>query len=120
MKTSDYKDLKIWIKSMDLAKIIYTLTQRFPKEEIFGLTSQMRRCAVSIPSNIAEGHARNSKKDFIHFLKISLGSNAELETQAILSQNFDYITIDELSQIQKETKEISKMIISLIHHLQQL
>lgn len=120
MKTSDYKDLKIWKKSMDLAKNIYTLTKQFPKEEMFGLTSQMRRCSVSIPSNIAEGHARNSNKDFIHFLKISLGSNAELETQAILSQNFEYISMDELIQIQSETKEISKMIISLIHHLQQL
>lgn len=120
MKTSDYKDLKIWEKSMELAKNVYTLTKRFPKEEMFGLSSQMRRCSVSIPSNIAEGHARNSSKDFIHFLKISLGSNAELETQAILSQNLEYITSDELIQIQSETKEISKMIISLIHHLQQL
>ena len=117
MKTSDYKELTIWTKSMDLAQLIYSITTNFPEDERFGIISQIRRAAISIPSNIAEGHARYSNKEFIHFLKIALGSNAELETQIILSHRLNYI--DDVSQVQilKETKELSKMIISLIKYL---
>ena len=102
---------------MELTKLIYGLTKSFPEDERYGLISQIRRCAVSIPSNIAEGHARNSDKEFIHFLKIALGSNAELETQVILSNYFGYLNDDDLILLQKETKSISKMIISLIKYL---
>lgn len=84
MKT--YKDLIVWQKSIELVKEIYLLTEDFPKEEIYGLTSQIRRCAVSIPSNIAEGKMRTTNKEFSHFLSIAYGSGAELETQLILAK----------------------------------
>ncbi len=82
-----HKDLDVWNAAMELAGQIYAVTAKFPKEERYGLTSQARRCAVSIPSNIAEGAARNSRKEFIQFLHIALGSAAELETQLILAKN---------------------------------
>jgi four helix bundle protein len=85
-KIKTHKDLNVWKESMTLAKEVYRLTKNFPKEETFGLVSQMRRAAVSIPSNIAEGAARNSNKEFIQFLHVSLGSLAELETQLLLSK----------------------------------
>jgi len=77
----DHKDLDVWKRSMDLVQLIYEYTKLFPKEEMYGLTSQMRRAAVSIPSNIAEGAARKGDKEFIQFLMLSLGSLSELETQ---------------------------------------
>ena len=117
MKTSDYKNLDIWVKAMHLAQMIYSLTNNYPDEEKYGLVSQMRRCAISIPSNIAEGHARNTSKEFIHFLRITLGSNAELETQAILSFRLNLINQTTLDQILTETKHLSKMTISLINYL---
>ncbi len=88
---ANHKDLEVWKESMLLSKWIYSITSNFPKQETFGLTSQMRRCSVSIPSNIAEGAARNSNKEFIQFLYISLGSLAELETQVILSTEFGFL-----------------------------
>jgi len=77
----NYKNLVVWQKSVELVVAVYETTEQFPKSEIYGLTSQMRRAAVSIPSNIAEGRRRSSKKDFCHFLIISFGSGSELETQ---------------------------------------
>jgi four helix bundle protein len=76
-----HRDLDVWRTAIDLAKDVYEVTQRYPKEEVFGLVAQMRRCAVSIPSNIAEGAARNSRKEFLQFLHIALGSAAELDTR---------------------------------------
>ena len=87
-----HKDLDVWNAAMELAGQIYTLTAQFPKEELYGLTSQTRRCAVSIPSNIAEGAARNSRKEFVRFLHIALGSVAELETQLILAKNMGFLS----------------------------
>jgi len=84
------KDLEIWKLGIELVEKVYEITAEFPKEEIYGLTNQMRRAAVSIPSNISEGAARSSKKEFIQFLYIALGSLAELETQAIISEKLDY------------------------------
>ena len=81
-----YKDLVVWQKAIDLTVAVYQLTKQFPKEELFGLVSQMRRASVSIASNIAEGEGRKSKKEFAHFLGISLGSKAELETQLLLCE----------------------------------
>ena len=81
-----YKQLIVWQKSKQLAVAVYKLTEKFPREEIFGLTSQMRRAAVSIPSNIAEGRMRGTKKDFLSFLRIAYGSGAELETQLEISK----------------------------------
>jgi|SRR3989344_1066720 len=87
MKISSYKELIVWQKSTELVDIIYSLTKLLSKEEIFGLTSQMRRAAISIPSNIAEGYKRNHKAEFVQFLGIANASAAELETQLIISQN---------------------------------
>ena len=86
-----HKELDVWKSSIELTKTIYEETKKFPKEEIYGIVSQMRRAAVSVPSNIAEGAARNSDKEFVRFLNISLGSLAELDTQVIISQKLGYI-----------------------------
>ena len=101
-KINTYKDLIVWQKSMNLVVEIYKLTENFPRSEIYGLVSQMRRCAVSIPSNIAEGRRRGSRKDYRHFLIISYGSGAELETQIEIvkrlqfNKNLDFIKVDNL------------------------
>jgi four helix bundle protein len=86
-----HKDLDVWKDGIELVKLIYNLTSSFPKEEMYGLTSQIRRSVVSIPSNIAEGAARKNKKEFVQFLYIALGSIAELETQLIISKELGYI-----------------------------
>lgn len=91
MKIESYENLIVWQKSMDLVTAIYELTRQFPKEEVFGLTSQMRRAAVSIPSNIAEGSRRGSRKDFRNFLLIAYGSGAELETQIKIAKRLSYV-----------------------------
>jgi len=101
-KINTYKDLIVWQKSMDLVVEIYKLTEYFPKSEIYGLTSQMKRCAVSVPSNIAEGRRRGSRKDYRHFLVIAYGSGAELETQIEIvrrlqfNRNLDFTKVDNL------------------------
>ncbi|MGE0079295.1 MAG: four helix bundle protein, partial [Bacteroidales bacterium] len=93
----DHKELDAWKVSVDLSVEVYSITKSFPKEEMFGLVQQIRRAAVSVPSNIAEGCARSSSKETIHFLYISLGSLAELETQMIISHKLDYIKeVDEI------------------------
>ena len=103
MKT--HKDLDVWKKSIQFVKKIYEITSKFPDTEKYGLTNQMRRCAVSVPSNIAEGAGRNSKKEFKQFLYISLGSISELETQLIISTELNYqmdnSLLDELNEIRK-------------------
>ena len=85
-----FKELKVWQKAIDLVTEIYTKSQEFPKEELYGLTSQIRRSAVSIPSNIAKGCGRKTNKDFANFLGISLGSAFELETQLIIAKKFKF------------------------------
>jgi four helix bundle protein len=85
-----FRDLDVWHLGLELAETVYRVTARFPKAELFGLSAQMRRAAVSIPSNIAEGRARNSSREFLHFLSISRGSLAELETQLELAIRLDY------------------------------
>lgn len=104
-----YKDLKIWVKAMDLVTKIYEATAQFPDKEKFGLVSQINRSAVSIPSNIAEGAGRNSAKEFIQFLAISNGSSTELETQLILSYHLKYIDEMVLNSLLKEIDEVQKM-----------
>ncbi len=111
-----YKDLIVWQKSVDLVVAIYELTNSFPKTELYGLVSQMRRSAVSIPSNIAEGRRRGSKKEFRRFLLVAFGSGAELETQIVISKklnygyNQDYIQADELLD------EVMRMLNKLINN----
>jgi four helix bundle protein len=112
-----HKDLDIWKRSVDLVSLIYTVTKNFPKEEIYGLTNQIRRAAVSIPSNIAEGAARNHSKEFIQFLFVSLGSLSELETQIIISVNLNFLRNDDSTKIQNELTELRKMILGLIRHI---
>jgi four helix bundle protein len=106
---NDYKNLKIWQKSVDLAVSIYNVTKIFPREEQYGLTSQIRRSAVSVPSNIAEGSGRNSKKEFMNFLSISHGSSYELETQLLIASRVGYLGQDEYQNIANDLIEIQKM-----------
>lgn len=118
MKTSDFKDLRIWNQSMDIITDVYKLIKKLPPEERHALADQIRRCAVSIPSNIAEGQARNSKKEFIHFLSISRGSIAELQTQLLISVRLDYLEEIEVSEILLRLKHTDKMISSLMCSLE--
>ena len=104
-----YKDLKIWTKAIDLVVDIYKATNEFPKEEKYGLISQMRRSAVSIPSNIAEGAGRNSDKEFVQFLAISHGSSYELETQLIVSERLNLLTNETTNDLCEKISEIQKM-----------
>jgi len=113
MGAHQYKDLKVWQKSMDLVELVYASSYLFPKVEQFGLTSQTRRSAVSIPSNIAESAGRNSNKDFDHFLSMANGSACELETQLILAKRMDYISAEKLQTLSGMLSEISKMIYEL-------
>ena len=114
----DHKDLIVWQKSMELTRIIYTLTKRFPQGEIFGLTNQIRRAVVSIPSNIAEGFGRNSDKQFIHFLKIAKGSAAELETQLLISRDLSYLTAKDAKSTLALYDEIARMLGALIRNIE--
>ena len=112
-----HKNLKVWQKSMELVKLIYVNTKSFPKEELFGLASQMRRAIVSIPSNIAEGYGRNSDKECERFLYIALGSATELETQLIISKELEYISEDKFQSLDSSLNEIIKMLSALIKSL---
>ena len=103
------KELKIWNKAMDLAVDVYTASINFPTKEKFGLTSQIRRCAVSVPSNIAEGAGRNSDNEFNHFLGISHGSSYELQTQIILSNRLNLLDNDTSEKLINQVTEIQKM-----------
>ncbi len=108
-----YKDLIVWQKAMDLVEDIYLITRNFPNEERYALADQMRRAAVSIPSNIAEGQSRNSQKEFKNFLSIAKGSKSELETQLIISKRLRYITQEDLEKHLDRCSEIGRMISSL-------
>lgn len=108
-----FKDLVVWQKAMDLAVAVYQMTKTFPKDELFGLVSQMRRSSVSIASNIAEGEARKSKKEFAHFLGISLGSKAELETQILLCERVGLIDSEKSKDVLTTLNEIGRMLAML-------
>ena len=105
-----YRDLKVWQLAMEMAEEIYRLSAGFPKHEVYGLTSQLQRAAISIPSNIAEGQARNSNKEFFHFLGIARGSLAELETQIMLAQRLGYMSAGTASLALEKAEEIGKML----------
>lgn len=112
-KIRSFRDLVVWQHAMDLAQEVHRLSKVFPKEELYGLTSQTRRSAVSIPSNIAEGHARNTKGEYLQFLGVASGSLAELVTQLILAQRFNYLTEDHLSVLLAQCDKVGKMLSSL-------
>ncbi len=107
-----HKDLKVWQESVDFVVDIYQVTREFPKEKLYGLVSQLRRAAVSVPSNIAEGAGRQTKKEFIHFLYISLASLSEIETQLVISQKLNYL--QDFSPLEKKLILIRYKLLGLI------
>jgi|APFre7841882630_1041343.scaffolds.fasta_scaffold56029_2 four helix bundle protein len=112
-----FRDLNIWQKGIDLVKDIYKETQNFPRQEIYGLTNQIRRAAISIPSNIAEGHIRQHRAEFRQFLSVALGSLAELETQIVISRELNYISTEKSLNLIDQMGSIGKMIRGLIKKL---
>ena len=108
----NFRQLKIWIEAMAIAKEVYLITSRFPVSERYSLSSQMNRCSISVPSNIAEGSARNSNKESQHFLSIALGSLFELETQAILSQEVGYLEFTSYENLVLRIVQLQKMIVT--------
>ena len=113
MGVKSYRELIVRQQAMDVVEMIYQVTKQFPKEETYGLTNQIRRAAVSVPSNIAEGQERKSTPDFKRFLAIAQGSRAEVETQLLLAQRLAYLTREQLTPILNLLEEISKMTNSL-------
>jgi four helix bundle protein len=114
---ANFKELLVWQKSIDFVTEIYKFTDSFPKDETFGLKSQIRRASVSIPSNIAEGNSRRSKPDYVQFLKISRGICAEVETQLIISKNLHFLDEINYLKLNQDIIEISKMLNGLINSL---
>ena len=111
----NHKELVVWQKSITLVKLVYQQTGSFPSDERFGLTNQMRRCSVSIPSNIAEGFGRGSDKELTQFLRISLGSSSELDTQLILSKELHYMDEKRYNELSALNEEVAKRLSSLIY-----
>ena len=109
-----FKDLQVWQVAMQLAYAIYGATQGFPKDELYGIVAQMRRSAVSIPSNIAEGKGRTTKKELIHFLCHSRGSNYELQTQILIAEHLGFLTASVVSDLKTRTDQVGKMLNVLI------
>jgi four helix bundle protein len=117
MAISSYRDLIAWQKAMDLVVTVYQATEPYPNREMFGLTNQSRRAAVSVPSNIAEGQGRGSTKDYVHFLRIARGSLQELETQLILAQRLGFLPDSHLESLLAQSDEVSRIISGLIRSL---
>ncbi|MBM3261179.1 four helix bundle protein [Candidatus Kaiserbacteria bacterium] len=112
-----YRELIVWQRSIHLVSLVYALTARFPKSELFGLTSQMRRAAVSVPSNIAEGFSRKHRPEYIQFLRIAFGSGAELETQLHISTELKFVSEKEKVEVEQCLSEIMRMLNKLIASL---
>jgi len=117
MAVKDYRELIVWQKAVDLVETVYRASASFPKEEVYGLTSQIRRAAVSVPSNIAEGQARNTTADFLHFLSIARGSLKEVGTQVIIARRLGYIDAQKESELTNLTEEVSRLISGLTNSL---
>ena len=109
-----YRDLIAWRKAMDLVTEIYRVTQFFPRDELYGLTNQLRRAAVSVPSNIAEGQARFSRKEFHHFLSHARGSLVEIETQMTIAQNLGYLSPNQTQPLFNRASELGRVLNGLI------
>ena len=108
----DYKDLHVWQKGIEIVDCVYSITERFPREELYGLSSQMRRASVSIPSNIAEGFVRKHTKEYKQFLRMALGSCAELDTQLVIAKRRSYITQRDLEAIGENINNEMRMLMS--------
>jgi four helix bundle protein len=113
-----YTDLVAWQKAMDLVEEIYRLTKTFPKEELYGLSSQLRRTAVSIPSNVAEGHCRIGRREFVHHLSIALGSLGEVETQLLIAQRLGYLEESASTNAASLASETGRLLVGLMHSLE--
>jgi four helix bundle protein len=108
-----FRELRVWQKAMDLVETIYSLTRDFPKEETYGLTSQLRRAAISIPSNIAEGHTREHLKEYLHHLSMAQASLAEVETQLEIAARLKYLQSEQLRELLPETSSLGKQLYAL-------
>ncbi|MDZ8066690.1 MAG: four helix bundle protein [Nostoc sp. DedQUE08] len=117
-KIQSYQDLKVWQEAVNLAEICYRLTKTFPKEELYGMTSQIRRASVSIAANIAEGYGRKSRGEYIHFLYISQGSLKELETHWLISQRIELASSETTNSILNQCELVGKLLLGLIHALE--
>lgn len=118
MSVTSYKHLEVWKKSRALVVRVYDVTSSFPKEEMYGLTTQLRRAAISIPSNIAEGNARRSTRDYIRFLNIAYGSIAEVETQLYIAMDLHYATQSQLQPLFNDYSELARMLNGLVTRLE--
>jgi len=119
MTVASYQQLEVWQKVMDLVVLLYEHSKLFPKEELYGLTNQLRRAAVSIPSNIAEGQGRRSTKDFLNFLSISKGSLFELETQVEIARRLGYLTAIRHEELKALGQTVGRLLSGLIRALEQ-
>ncbi len=117
MAIQSFRDLDVWQRAMDVAAEVYSITKPFPSSELYGLTSQLRRCSVSIPSNIAEGRGRRGTRQFLNFLDIAYGSLCELQTQLELSLRLNLIDEKSHDRIQEHTNEVGRMLNGLINSL---
>ncbi len=117
MAVKSYRDLIVWQKAMDLVEEIYTKTKGFPREEVYGLTSQLRRAVVSVPSNISEGQGRTSTKEFLHHLSIAYGSLCEVGTQILIAHRLGYLEKWDLESLDKLTSEVGRLINGLSNKL---
>ena len=117
MKVKDYKDLKVWQKGIEIVDKVYALTAKFPKDELYGLTLQMRKASVSIPSNVSEGFVRGHTNEYRQSLRVSLGSCAELDTHSIIANRRKYITKHELDDLAEDLNHESRMLVNLINTL---
>jgi four helix bundle protein len=113
MTINNFRELRVWQSGMELVEDIYRLTQSFPNHEQFGLTSQLRRCAVSIPSNIAEGHAREHLKEYLYHVSVAQGSLAELQTQVEIAARLSYSPDDQSEQLLKTAESLSRQLYAL-------
>ncbi len=113
----NYRDLIVWQDAIKLAKAVYVLLQEFPREEMYALSDQIRRAAVSVPSNIAEGQARKAPAEFRHFLHIALGSLAELDTQLVLAQEFGYLNGEDMADVDQQIQSLRMKLYALMNSL---
>ena len=114
---ASYRHLDAWGEAIRLAKAIYVTTQSFPTHELYGLTQQLRRAAISVPSNIAEGHGRQTKAQFLYFTRVAKGSLAELETQMILAHELEYLDMETLKELDLQMIRVGQLLNGLLRHL---